>query len=339
MSQRLLIGLVSVILVLSLLAGALWRDYRGFLSRPIQGSKERVLFDVPRGMSLRTLARGLSEQGVIDRPLYFMALALLRGDQGRIQSGEYALTPDMTPADILDLFTSGRVVEYSLTLVEGLTFRQALAAIERHEVFRTGLKLSELSDDEIMARLGRPGVSPEGLFFPDTYRVTRNTSVLDLLKRSLARMDGILTEEWERRAPNLPLSTPYEALILASLIEKETALAEERRRIAGVFIRRLQRGMRLQADPTVIYGLGDRYTGRIRLADLREPTPYNTYVIEGLPPTPIALVGREAIRAALNPEEGDELYFVSRGDGSHQFSRTLTEHNQAVRRYILHQDG
>ncbi|WP_170286794.1 endolytic transglycosylase MltG [Thermochromatium tepidum] len=336
MSKRVLVGLMLVVLVAGfLLAGALWRDYQCFLSQTIQTDQERVLFDVPRGTSLRTLARRLREQGLIERPIYFIAMVYLRGDQGRIKAGEYAFTRDMTPPRLLEWLTSGRVVEYNLTLVEGWTFRQALAAIDSHEVFAGGPRLADLSDAEIMARLGRPEAHPEGLFFPDTYRFTRQTSALDLLRRALARMETILAEEWEQRAPNLPITTPYEALILASIIEKETAMADERPRIAGVFTRRLQRGMRLQTDPTVIYGLGERYDGNIRRADLREATPYNTYVIPGLPPTPIALVGREAIHAALHPEEGEELYFVARGDGRHVFSRTLEEHNQAVRRYIL----
>ena len=338
MSKRIVALLMLVVLVAGFLAGALWRDYRCFLSMPIQVGEERVLFDVPRGTSLRTLAKRLHEQGLIEHPTYFIALAYLQGDQGRLKAGEYALTRDMTPPRVLELLTSGRVVEYSLTLVEGWTFRQALAALDSHEVFGRGAKLSELSDAEIMAQLGRPDEHPEGLFFPDTYRFPRQTSALDILKRSLARMDRILAEEWEKRAPNLPISTPYEALILASIIEKETGLASERGRISGVFTRRLQRGMRLQTDPTVIYGMGERYDGNIRRADLREATPYNTYVINGLPPTPIALVGREAIRAALNPEAGEELYFVAKGDGSHVFSRTLDEHNQAVRRYILNRN-
>ncbi|WP_246194835.1 endolytic transglycosylase MltG [Allochromatium palmeri] len=338
MSKRITVLLMLIVLIAGFLAGALWRDYRCFLSMPIQTDAERLLFDVPRGTSLRTLARRLHEQGLIQRPTYFIALAYLQGDQGRLKAGEYALTPDMTPPRILERLTSGRVVEYSLTLVEGWTFRQALAALDAHEVFG-GSQLSALSDAEIMAELGRPDEHPEGLFFPDTYHFPRQTRALDILKRSLARMDAILAEEWAARAPNLPITTPYEALILASIIEKETGLASERARIAGVFTRRLQRGMRLQTDPTVIYGMGERYDGNIRRADLREATPYNTYVINGLPPTPIALVGREAIHAALNPEDGEELYFVAKGDGSHVFSRTLDEHNQAVRRYILNRDG
>ena len=332
------IGSFLFVLAIGVLMGALWRDYQCFLSMPVMVGEERVVMEVPKGSSLRAQADRMADQGLISNPYYFTFLAYLRGDQSRLKAGEYALTGDMTPPRILDLLISGRVIEYSVTLVEGRTLRQALATIDAHEIFG-GANLSALSDEELMARLGRAGEHPEGLFFPDTYRFPRDTPVLDILKRALERMDGVLADEWSKRAPELPVKTPYEALILASIIEKETAVAAERPRIAGVFARRLQRGMRLQTDPTVIYGMGERYDGNIRKSDLREPTPYNTYVIQGLPPTPIALVGREAIRAALNPDDGDELYFVARGDGSHVFSRTLDEHNQAVRRYILNKGG
>ena len=219
-------------------------------------------------------------------------------------------------------------------LVEGWTFRQALATIDAHPRFG-GDALANLTDEVLMSQLGRAGEHPEGRFFPDTYRFPGKTGGLDVLRRALERMDRVLAEEWETRRPGLPIGTPYEALILASIIEKETAVAAERPQIGGVFVRRLQQGMRLQTDPTVIYGLGERYDGNIRRADLRESNPYNTYMINGLPPTPIALPGREAIRAALQPQDGDSLYFVARGDGSHEFSGTLDAHNRAVRRYIL----
>ncbi|MBK1719472.1 endolytic transglycosylase MltG [Thiocystis violacea] len=330
------IGLLLLVFSIGVLSGALWRDYRCFLNMPIQGPEAGVILDVQKGTSLRALANRMTEQGLLDHPYYFTAMAYLQGDQSRLKAGEYALTSGMTPPEVLARLISGRVVEYSVTLVEGRTFRQALAVIDAHEVFG-GANLASLSDEELMSRLGRSGEHPEGRFFPDTYRFPRQTTGMDILKRAMERLDGVLAEEWEQRAPNLPIQTPYEALILASIIEKETALPDERPRIGGVFVRRLQKGMRLQTDPTVIYGMGERFDGNIRRADLREATPYNTYVIDGLPPTPIALVGREAIRAALRPEEGDLLYFVARGDGGHVFSRTLDEHNQAVRRYILNQ--
>ncbi len=309
-------------------------DYRRFVTTPITLPAQSMIIDIPKGASLHALARRMTEQGILRRPYYFMALAYLRDDQTRIKAGEFELTADMTPPRVLERITSGQVVEYSITLVEGWTFRQALATIDAHPRFG-GDALASLTDEALMARLGRSGEHPEGRFFPDTYRFPGKTKGLDVLRRALQRMDRVLAEEWEMRRPDLPIATPYEALILASIIEKETAIPAERPRIGGVFVRRLQKGMRLQTDPTVIYGLGDRYDGNIRSKDLRESNPYNTYVINGLPPTPIALPGREAIRAALQPADGDSLYFVAKGDGSHEFSGTLDEHNRAVRRYLL----
>ncbi len=311
-------------------------DYRRFLTTPLAIAGDRTTLDIARGTSLHALAHQMTEQGILKHPYYFMALTRLQGDQARIQAGEFELTAGMTPPQVLARIVSGQVIQYPITLVEGWTFRQALATIDADPHFG-GESLTALSDDELMTRLGRPGEHPEGRFFPDTYRFPRTAKRLDILRRALERMDRVLAEEWEKRRPDVPLATPYEALILASIIEKETGVPAERPQIGGVFARRLQQGMRLQTDPTVIYGLGVRYDGSIRRADLREPTPYNTYVIQGLPPTPIALPGRESIRAALQPADGDSLYFVAKGDGSHVFSATLDEHNRAVRRYILGQ--
>jgi UPF0755 protein len=234
---------------------------------------------------------------------------------------------------MLGLWRRGEVVQYSLTLVEGWSFRQVRTALERQS--KLELTLTGLSDAQLMARLGYPGVNPEGRFFPDTYRFVRGMSDLDLLKQAYVRLEQVLAEEWQGRADGLPYKAPYDALIMASIIEKETGVPEERGEIAGVFVRRLRIGMRLQTDPTVIYGLGERYNGKLTRAHLREPTAYNTYVIDGMPPTPIAMVGREAINAALHPVAGKSLYFVARGDGSHVFSNSLEAHNRAVREYQL----
>lgn len=315
------------------LFGGLWADYRRFIETPIGLKELQVIYEVQRGTNLRRVADDLTRRGLLKHPYYLLALALQRADQGRLKAGEFELNQGMRPRELLDRLTSGRVLEYPITLVEGWTFRQAVSAIAAHP--NLGTDLSGRTDAELMMALGRPGEHPEGRLFPDTYSFPRGTSGLEVLRRASDRMDQVLAQEWERRSPSLPIETPYEALILASIIEKETAVPAERPAIGGVFVRRLQKGMRLQTDPTVIYGLGERFDGDLRRQDLREATPYNTYLIDGLPPTPIALAGREALRAALRPESGEALYFVARGDGTHAFSATLEEHNAAVRRYQL----
>jgi UPF0755 protein len=294
---------------------------------------ELRLLEIRPGTRLRDLAWRLSDQGLISDPLFFVLLAYLQGLQNQIKAGEYAVDAGMRPSDLLRLFASGRSVQFPVTLIEGRTFRQAVDSLAQVPVLKH--ELTGASDAELMQAIGIPGDHPEGWLFPDTYMVARNSTDLELLKRAYRRMQQVLDEEWQQRSQDLPIETPYQALILASIIEKETGLAAERPDIAGVFVRRLRQGMRLQTDPTVIYGMGDDYDGNIRRADLRRPTPYNTYVIDGLPPTPIALPGREAIHAALHPAPGETLYFVSRGDGSHHFSISLREHNCAVRQYQL----
>jgi UPF0755 protein len=296
-------------------------------------SPDQLIFEIRRGARLRDLAARLANDGVINDPYFFIALAYQERLQNKIKAGEYALVNGMRPLDLLTMFASGRSIQYPVTLIEGRTFHDAVDSLADSEVLT--LELIGLSDAELMQRIGIEDEHPEGWLFPDTYLVARGSTDVELLQRAHARMKQVLTEEWEGRAEGLPISTPYEALILASIIEKETGIAEERPDIAGVFVRRLQGDMRLQTDPTVIYGMGDDYDGNIRREDLRRETPYNTYVIDGLPPTPIALPGREAIHAALHPAAGDALYFVARGDGSHHFSATLKEHNCAVRRYQL----
>jgi UPF0755 protein len=324
--------LFVLVLAAAFVGGGLRGEYRRFQDAPVSIGEEPLVFEVPKGSTLRQVGDGLAERGVISHPYYLMVLALQRGDQGKLKAGEFELTPGMRPADVLDRLVSGKTIQYPVTLVEGWTFRQAVDAIA---ALRPYSDLKGKSDADLMVALGKPGEHPEGRLFPDTYAFPRGATGLDVLRRAYERMEQILAEEWEGRASGLPVDTPYEALILASIIEKETGLAEERPAIAGVFVRRLEKGMRLQTDPTVIYGMGERFDGDIRRADLREATPYNTYVIDGLPPTPIALPGRAAIHAALNPESGDSLYFVARGDGGHVFSVTLDEHNAAVRRYQL----
>ncbi len=329
-----------LVLALSLTGLGILADYRAFKSRPLPvpgkaGPDQNFLFEIPPGMSLRSLAGELTAQGVLEHPYYFLVLSFLRGDAARVKAGEYEIRPGMTPDALLDKLVKNQVFQRSITLIEGWTLAQLLTALVKDD--RLVAKQEGTSPQDLMVTLGRPGQHPEGRFFPDTYHFTKGTSDLDILGRAAQAMDRVLSEEWRDRAPGLPLESPDQALILASIIEKETGQASERPKIAGVFIRRLQLGMKLQTDPTVIYGLGAAFDGDLRRADLARDTPYNTYIRPGLPPTPIALPGRAAIHAALHPEIGDYLYFVAKGDGSHWFSASLEEHTKAVRRYQLGQ--
>ena len=329
--------LIRVFLIL-LFAGAmvgtgLWMEYERFTRQPLDIAGDSMSLDVPRGTSLRALSERLIQAGALAHPYYFTALAYITGDASRIQAGEYEIPSGATPGALLTLLTSGKVVQRALTLVEGWTFAEAVAAVTADP--RLEGSLAGATPAEIMTALGATDTHPEGRLFPDTYHFSKGTTDLDLLRRAYERMNAVLAEEWEKREPGLPLETPYQVLLLASIIETETGQASERPEIAGVFVRRLRKGMKLQTDPTVIYGKGDAFDGDLRRADLREDTPYNTYVHHGLPPTPIALPGREAINAALHPADGATLFFVAKGDGSHAFSVTLKEHNRAVRRYQL----
>ena len=332
-------AIVTLLLLIFILAAAgywLWHDYQRFRSSPLQISGLGVNYQVKPGTSLMEVASDLSEKGILRQPFYLRALALDMGVSNKIKAGEYLILAKTTPEKLLDQLVRGKVLEYSLTLIEGWNFKQALAAVRIHPMIVQ--TLTSLSTDQIMERLGHAGVYPEGRFFPDTYLFPRGTTDADVLKRAYQRMEKVLAQEWQARAEGLPIKTPYEALILASIVEKETVVAGERTQVAGVFTRRLQKGMLLQTDPTVIYGMGDSYDGNIRRKDLRTDTPYNTYVHSGLTPTPIALPGREAIHAALHPADGDALYFVATGQGGHYFSATLKEHNQAVQKYQINRN-
>ncbi|MGD8796813.1 MAG: endolytic transglycosylase MltG [Thiohalophilus sp.] len=317
-----------------LAGGWLWMDYRQYLasSLPLPDDKPLV-FQIKPGASFHSVVNKLVEQGVIDKPRYILFDARLGGNTTRIHVGEYRIQPGMTVSEFLAMLYRGDVIQYSLTLVEGWNFDQMLAAIQA--VPQLDHRLAGLSDTAIMETIGHPGEHPEGRFMPDTYRYTRGMSDIEILKRAYTAMADYLNEQWEQRAEGLPYDVPYDALIMASIVEKETGVAAERQTIAGVFILRLQKGMRLQTDPTVIYGMGEAYDGNIRRRDLQRDTPYNTYTRSGLPPTPIAMPGRDAIHASLHPDNTGYLYFVSRGDGSHHFSKTLEEHNQAVIKYQL----
>jgi len=328
-------SLCVTLLILLIAAGFLgwqaWGSYQAFLAEPIAVGADEATLEVERGATLRTVATDLTERDWLSGPYGFIAMAYLTGRQNAIKAGEYAVPDRIRPLALLELITSGRSVQFPVTFIEGTTFREAVESIPNAGPFE--IELAGLTDKQIMARVGIDADHPEGWLFPDTYLFPRGTTDTAILKRAHQRMKQILAQEWTDRSADLPIDTPYEALILASIIEKETAVPKERPAIAGVFVRRLEKGMRLQTDPTVIYGMGEDYDGDIRRRDLREATPYNTYVIDGLPPTPIALPGRAAIHAALHPQEGEALYFVARDDGSHHFSATLDQHNCAVDHY------
>ncbi len=332
MIRKFLLMLEAGLLLAGLLVAFAGWQQRVTLQQPLNISAERML-DVPAGATPGGLLNRLEQEGVLNNAFWLRQYWRFNLANASLHSGEYRVTPGMRAVDLLELWQRGAVVQYSLTLVEGWSFRQVRAALAKQAKLEQ--TLTNVDDAELMARLGRPGEYPEGRFFPDTYRYVRGMRDIDLLKQARDRLDQVLAEEWSKRAEQLPYKDPYQALIMASLVEKETGVATERKQIAGVFVRRLRTGMLLQTDPTVIYGLGERYNGNLTRDHLREATPYNTYVISGLPPTPIALAGREAIHAALHPASGRSLYFVARGDGSHVFSETLGEHNQAVRDFQL----
>jgi UPF0755 protein len=327
----------AALLGLVLLAAAATVGYSTFMNwidRPMNVGDSPITLDVPRGQPFSKTLEQLAASGVLEHPSWLRAYARAIGADARIKAGEYAVHPGTTPRGLVRLLQSGTVVQHSVTIVEGWTFRDLRRALEKEPLLDN--TLAGKDDATVMAALGEEGQAPEGLFFPDTYLFGKGTTDLEILRESRARMNRELEAAWSERATDLPIATPYEALILASIVEKETALAAERPRIAGVFIERLRRGMRLQTDPTVIYGLGPTFDGNLRRADLERDGPYNTYTRTGLPPTPIALPGAAALRAAVAPEERGELYFVATGlpDGSHEFSRTLSEHESAVRRYL-----
>jgi len=333
--MRRVLRILAVLIVLGLLAagGLVWWSY-GWLHAPLAGLREPATYEVPRGATLRSVARELDQRGILDQPQVWIVAARLMQRAGTLKAGEYELQPGLTPIEILDVLSSGQVILHGITFVEGSTFRDMLAQLRSHPAIRH--EYADRSSDEIMRAVGKAGVHPEGQFFPDTYRFPRDTPDLDVLKMAAARMTAALDDAWQSRAQDLPLAGPYEALILASIVEKETALDRERPLIAGVFIERLKRGMRLQTDPTVIYGIGETYDGNIRRSDLLRDTPYNTYTRPGLPPTPIALPGLESLQAAVKPAASGKIFFVATGepDGSHYFSATLAEHDAAVRRYL-----
>jgi len=328
-----------LLLIVATCAGAAYygyTDYQRYLQTPVSLSEQGTTFTVKRGWSAKRLSIELEQQGIIDKRHWFDAYVRLSEKAGGIKTGEYVLQGALTVPELFDTFVEGQTRQYTHAIIEGSNWKQMLARVASSADLKHTLNpVAEQSATQLMDILGFSGLHAEGQFFSDTYAFPRGTTDVEYLQRAKRAMDKVLAEEWENRADNLPLETPYEALILASIVEKETAVAAERPLIAGVFMSRLNKRMRLQTDPTVIYGMGDAYDGNIRRKDLTTDTPYNTYTRSGLPPTPISMVGREAINAVLNPDSTTALYFVARGDGSHQFSDTLEQHNAAVRKYQL----
>jgi UPF0755 protein len=332
--KRLLLALVVVVAAAAAAAGWLWHQYG---SAPLALSSDPTVVTIARGSGGAAVAHQLREAGVDVEPLLLRAALRLRGDGARMKAGTYRIEAGTTLERLLDRLVAGDVVLEELRVPEGWAFRQLRAAIDAHPALAHDSR--DLTDKELLERLGLPYEHPEGLFFPNTYRFSRGASDFEVLGQAAELMRARLEAAWEKRAPNLPLANPYELLILASIIEKETGMEEDRRRVADVFINRLRIGMMLQSDPTTIYGMGEKFDGNLRRRDLRTDTPHNTYTRPGLPPTPIALPGEASLLAAVNPAETRDLYFVSRGDGSSQFSETLEAHNRAVREFQLRRRG
>jgi UPF0755 protein len=329
--------LVLLVLLVALAAAAYWGydRYTGFANTALPGIEEGQTLVVERGDTLPKVIARLRESGIdVGHRLEWQALARELGAASKLQVGEYALKPGMTPRELLVALRDGKVVNRRFTIVEGWNMRELRAALARNK--ELAQETTSMSDAELMGKLGHAGQHPEGRFLPETYLFVRGDSDLDVLRRAHEAMARTLAQTWEDRAQDNVLKTPEEALILASIVEKETGVADERPQIAGVFARRLKLGIRLQTDPTVIYGMGSAYAGNIRKSDLLTDTPYNTYTRAGLPPTPIAMPGADALRAAVNPAGGDTLYFMAVGDGSgrHVFSRSYAEHQAAWRAYM-----
>jgi len=323
-----------VLLALLALIAAGWLSFARFGRTPLAVGAQRQTLDVERGSNLRGIVAQLHARGLTQAPaLYWRALAERMRVAGRLHAGEYALDPGITPVQLLSAMAQGKVLQRDFTIVDGWTFQQLREALAQVVTLRHDG--AALDGATLMQRIGAAGEAPEGRFLPETYAYVKGDSDLDILKRAHEAMARTLARLWPQRANGLPLASPYDALILASIIEKETGRAEERTQIAGVFVRRLQNHMLLQTDPSVIYGMGASYAGNIHKSDLTTDTPYNTYLRPGLPPTPIALPGEPAIEAALHPAPGDALYFVARGDGTHVFASTLAEQSRNVACYQL----
>ncbi len=327
--KKALLRLSLLFLVLSCIASFLvWKNYQQFLESPLPTSQD-IVFTIHKGETFHHILKRLKENNIIQQKEYFYVYNRLNKFTALYKAGEYDIPLKTTPSQLVEIFISGKVKQYSVTLPEGWTYLQI---IEHLNTIDSLLKVQQF--EQFIEDLGIKEKNPEGNFYPDTYFYTRGTSANEILKRSYIKMQYVLLKEWQQRELNLPITTPYQALILASIVEKESAKSSERDKIAGAFIRRLQKNMRLQSDPTIIYGMGTTYQGNIRKKDILQKTDYNTYQIDGLPPTPIASPGVDAIHAVLHPDKSSNLYFVADGSGGHTFSSTLVQHNKAVKRYL-----
>ncbi len=321
---------LAVVLALAAALGfGAWLAWHLHTPRPLPATP--LEFSITQGSSLRAAAAQLRDAGLIVNPWAFVLLGRIHGRSGEIKAGHYQVSEPMSPRALLDLVTRGMVTQRAIRFIEGWTLKQVRAALAGHADLKHDTPA--LTDAQLAQAVGAAEASLEGLVFPDTYYFPKGSSDLSVLKRAYRSMQQELAAAWAARAPDLPLASPYEALILASIVEKETGAAAERPMVAAVFVNRLRRGMKLDTDPTVIYGLGDAFDGNLRKRDLLADTPYNTYTRAGLPPTPIAMPGQASLRAALNPAPGNALYFVARGDGSSQFSSNLADHERAVTKY------
>ena len=319
------------LVVIAVAAGAAYGAW--YLGSPVTMRNYPVEVEIPRGAGFRAAMEQLEKSGVSMRRHEFELLARTLGKGRDIKAGSYEIAQPLTPVQLLDKLTRGDVTQAEVRLIEGWTFAQFRAALDANPDLRHDTK--DLEDAQILARLQAPETHPEGLFFPDTYLFAKRSSDIAVLRRAYRAMERHLKQEWGAREPGVPYQTPYDALTMASIIEKETGQAGERDMIAGVLVNRLRIGMRLQVDPTIIYGLGAAFDGNLKRTHLAEDGPYNTYTRVGLPPTPIGMPGLASLRAAMRPARTNAMYYVSRKDGSSQFSRTLEEHNRAVARYQL----
>lgn len=329
-----ILGICTV--VASFVVAWLLMGYQDFKVQPVSDSNSEIFYEVKPGTTLNALAVDFENRGWLANSNYLKVYYRLN-EKRTLKAGEYRINLSSNIIQILEKIFKGEVILHQITLIEGWTFNQLLQALAEND--KLTQTIAGLTDEQIMDKLGKAGLHPEGQFLPDTYKFARGTSDFEILKQAHNALENTLQKAWTERVDDLPLKTPYEALILASIVEKETGIAEERQLIAGVFISRLRKNMKLQTDPTVIYGMGERYKGNIKRKHLREDTPYNTYVHKGLTPTPISMPGRAAIEAVINPDEAGYLFFVAMADGTgrHYFSKTYKEHNKAVKKYQLKQ--